>query len=101
VRDLNRAKPQQNARLDETGFISAGLNTPDRLAVSAEESRRIRYAMACLPYEQREVIVLHLQDGMTFKAIARSMDVSINTIQSRYRYGLDKLQSVLDGEVKK
>jgi DNA-directed RNA polymerase specialized sigma24 family protein len=38
---------------------------------------------------------------MTFKAIARSMDVSINTVQSRYRYGLDKLQSVLDGEVKK
>ena len=100
VRDLNRAKPQQDARLDEAGFISAGSNTPDRLAVSAEESRRISYAMAHLPYEQREVIVLHLQGGMTFKTIARSMDISINTVQSQYRYGLDKLQSVLDGEVK-
>jgi DNA-directed RNA polymerase specialized sigma24 family protein len=27
-------------------------------------------------------------------------DVSINTVQSRYRYGLDKLRSILDGEVK-
>lgn len=100
VRDLNWAKPQQTTRLDEAEFVRANSNTPEQLAVSAEESRRIGYAIARLPYEQREVIVLHLQGGMTFKAIARSMDVSINTVQSRYRYGLDKLQSVLDSEVK-
>jgi RNA polymerase sigma-70 factor (ECF subfamily) len=69
--------------------------------MSAEETQRISYAMAKLPYEQREVIILHLQAGMRFNAIAKSLDVSINTIQSRYRYGLDKLQSVLNGEVKK
>ena len=101
VRDLNRAKPQQTIRLDETEVVRADSNTPDRLAMSAEESRRISYAMAQLPYEQREAIILHLQGEMTFKAIATSVDVSVNTIQSRYRYGLNKLQSILDGEVKK
>lgn len=101
VRDLNRAKPQQTARLDEAEVVSADSNTPARLAMLAEEAQRIRYAMAQLPYEQREAIILHLQGRMTFKAIARSMDISINTIQSRYRYGLDKLQSALNGEVKK
>jgi RNA polymerase sigma-70 factor (ECF subfamily) len=100
VHDLNRAKPQQTSRLDEAELISDGSNTPDQLVMSAEESRRISNAMARLPYEQREVIILHLQGGMTFKAIAKSLDISINTIQSRYRYGLDKLQSVLNGEVK-
>jgi RNA polymerase sigma-70 factor (ECF subfamily) len=100
VRDLNRAKPQQTVHLVEAEVVRTDSNRPERLAMSAEESRQISVAMAQLPYEQREVIILHLQGGMTFKAIARSMDVSINTVQSRYRYGLDKLQSVLDGEVK-
>jgi len=100
VRDLNRAKPRRTAQLDEAEVVRADSNTPDRLVMSTEESWQIRNALARLPYEQREVIILHLQDEMTFKAIAGSMDVSINTIQSRYRYGLDKLQSVLDGEVK-
>jgi DNA-directed RNA polymerase specialized sigma24 family protein len=35
---------------------------------------------------------------MTFKAIAKSQGVSINTVCSRYRYGLDKLRSLLNGE---
>jgi RNA polymerase sigma-70 factor (ECF subfamily) len=101
VRDLNWIEPQRTIQLDKAEYISAGPNRPEQLAVSAEEAQRIRYAMAQLPYEQREVIVLHLQGGMTFKAIARSTNVSINTAQSRYRYGLDKLESVLDGEIKK
>lgn len=101
VRDINRANSQQAAHLDEAKWIRADSNTPERLAASSEESRRISYAMAQLPYEQREVIILHLQGGMTFKAIAGSMDVSINTVQSRYRYGLDKLQLLLNDEVKK
>lgn len=55
--------------------------------------------MAQLPYEQREVVMLHLHGGMMFKQIAKSQHVSINTIQSRYRYALDKLRRLLDGEM--
>ncbi len=101
LRDLNRAKPQQSVQMDEAKCIRANSNTPEQLAASAEESRRISYAMTRLPYEQREVIILHLHGGMTFKVIAKSMDISINTVQSRYRYGLDKLQLLLNDEVKK
>jgi DNA-directed RNA polymerase specialized sigma24 family protein len=36
---------------------------------------------------------------MKFRAIAKSQNVSINTVQSRYRYGLDKLRSLLNSEV--
>jgi len=36
---------------------------------------------------------------MKFKAIAELQGVSINTVQSRYRYGLDKLRSILNSEV--
>jgi len=36
---------------------------------------------------------------LTFKEIARIQDVSISTVQGRYRYGIDKLRSLLNGEL--
>jgi DNA-directed RNA polymerase specialized sigma24 family protein len=45
--------------------------------------------------------MLHLQAGMTFRTIGRSLGISANTAKSRYRYGLDKLRLLLDHEVEK
>jgi len=73
---------------------------PEQWIIATEEFTRIQNIMAVLPYEQREVITLHLYGEMTFDAIANSQEVSINTVQSRYRYGLDKLRSLLNSEVK-
>ena len=101
VRSLSRARQAHNAPPNETSVADSSSNSPEQLAISAEELRRIGNAMAKLPCPQREVIILRLQGGMSFKAIAKSQHVSINTIQARYRYGLDKLQSMLNSEVKK
>ena len=101
VRNLKRAKSQQTVQLNQAENFSKDFDRPDRLAMSAELCRRIEQAMAQLPYDQREVIILHLQSGMRFRTIAESQGVSINTIQSRYRYGLDKLRQLLNVEVSK
>jgi len=61
----------------------------------------LNHAIAQLPAEQREVIALRLKGEMTFNQIAKLHNVSVNTIQGRYRYGLNKLRSVLNGEVEK
>ena len=84
-------------------LIVAGIasNGPDRLVMSAEEARRVSNAIGELPYEQREVITLHVLSGLKFAVIAKSQGVSINTVQSRYRYGLNKLRSILNGEVER
>ena len=79
----------------------ANLNGPDHAIISSEESQRLNRAIAQLPKDQREVIALHLKGKMTFSQIAKMQNVSINTIQGRYRYGLNKLRSVLNGEVEK
>ncbi len=101
VRNWNRAKSLRTAQLSRAEAVSSDCDGPDWLATSAELSRRIDQAMEQVPYQQREVIILHLQSGMRFKAIADSQGVSINTIQSRYRYGLDKLRMLLNGTVEK
>ena len=67
--------------------------------IADETARKLSEAMRQLPYEQREVVTLHIQCGMRFNAIARHLEISLNTVQSRYRYGLQKLRSLLNSEV--
>jgi len=72
---------------------------PDQAAIFADDTARVGRALRELPDDQCEVIVLHLQGGLTFKAIAEALGVSINTVQSRYRYGVEKLRTLLKGEL--
>ena len=99
VRNLGRDKIKLMQDITELEVAAGECNRPDQSAMSNEQVRQINGAMEQLPYEQQEVIALHLQSGLKFKEIAKAQNVSINTIQSRYRYGIDKLRSILDGEV--
>ncbi len=101
ARDRIRANQRQPMRLDESESISSGLNGPDHAIVCSEKAQRLQHAIARLPEEQRRVVVLRLKGEMKFREIARLEDASINTIQGRYRYGLNKLRSILNGEVEK
>lgn len=101
ARDRIRTKQRQSTQLDEIDLISPEANEPDQSVMCNEEAQRLNDAIAQLPCPQREVIILRLKGEMKFREIARLQDVSISTIQGRYRYGLDKLRSLLDGEVEK
>ncbi len=97
-RDRNRAKLRAPAALSEADSTASFLAAPDQNVISTEQLLRLRGAIAELPYEQREVIILHLQGGRTFRQIAASQQLPIGTIQSRYRYGLNKLRRLLNSE---
>ncbi len=58
----------------------------------------VREALADLPPEQREVVVLKVWQGHTFTEIGALLDISPNTASSRYRYALEKLRAAL-GEI--
>ena len=68
---------------------------PQDQAILQEETQRLELALAQLPYEQREAVLLHLQSDLTFHKIAALQGVSLRTAQGRYRYGLEKLRSLL------
>lgn len=87
--------------LDENVTIASADLGPDLLAIRKEETSMLNQALSQIPHEQKEVIVLHLQGNMKFTQIAKSRSTSVNTIQSRYRYGLEKLRSLLNSEVTK
>jgi RNA polymerase sigma-70 factor (ECF subfamily) len=95
---LRKRKPLQNAGVNEAGQIPSDADEPVRLVIAGEELQRLSHAMARIPYQQREAIVLHLHGNLKFRQIAELQNVPIKTVQSRYRYGLDRLRSLLDSE---
>ena len=59
--------------------------------------RAAMQALASLPPEQREVIVLKIWNHCTFDEIGALLEISPNTASGRYRYGLQKIKSQLEG----
>ncbi len=100
ARNVNKAKHHQSVDLDEAESFGSVSDEPKNSIIYNEELQQLSEAMANLSYEQREVIMLHFQAGMTFKNIAASLSIPVNTAKSRYRYGIDKLRLILN-EVKK
>ncbi len=68
---------------------------PDRAAVMEDLKRRIADAIEELPEEQREVFLMRHVQGMRFKDIADVIGVPENTVKSRMRYALERLQRAL------
>jgi len=98
---IRAERRRQCVRLDEAELPVLSSEGADCCMIFGEQLRRLNEALAQLPYEQREVVLLRIYSGLKFKAIAESQGVSINTVQGRYRYGLDKMRSLLNGEVEK
>jgi RNA polymerase sigma-70 factor (ECF subfamily) len=71
-----------------------------KAASDAERYRLVRAALAELVPGQRQAIVLHVLGSLRFREIARQTGESVNTVKSRYRYGIAKLRSRLNGQVK-
>ena len=60
-----------------------------------EAALALEKALAELPEEQREVVVMRVWSGLTLAEIAGAAGAPLNTIASRYRYALEKLRQKL------
>jgi RNA polymerase sigma-70 factor (ECF subfamily) len=99
----NRRRDQgrhETPGLDEAAEqIVCAAKRPEQWAILNEELRSLSAAMAQIPYEQREVIGLYMAGDLTFRQIAEIQNASINTVQGRYRYGMNRLRTLLNGEL--
>jgi len=100
VRNLKRDRQRHEvAAIEDPDCAVLDSDRPEHWAILSEQLRLLSYAMAQIPYKQREVLTLYMQGDMTFRQIAKIQNASVNTIQGRYRYGLNKLRSLLNSEV--
>ena len=67
----------------------------DRTAIGHELQRKISDALDALPADQREVFMLREHAGLAFKEIAEVVGAPENTVKSRMRYALERLQQSL------
>jgi RNA polymerase sigma-70 factor (ECF subfamily) len=74
-------------------------SSPVEAVIVDEQREQLIAALAELPYEQREAVLLHLQAGLKFREIADVQEVAAKTAESRYRYGIERLRSLLNGQV--
>ena len=66
-----------------------------RDAIAQDLRLKIAEAVEELPDDQREVFLMRQLQGMPFKAIADIVGVPENTVKSRMRYALERLQRAL------
>ena len=98
--EYRRQSRRRTSSLEEAEHVPAGWEDgPVQMVIDSEQMHRVRQGLMELPYEQREVLMLRMHGDMKFRQIAAHQGISIKTAISRYQYGLNKLRSMLNGEV--
>ena len=88
-------RPQAPADADERMARIPDPNTPERTLSEFEQRRTLQLGLDQLPPEQREVLMLRLEQELTLEQIAAITGVGRETVKSRLRYAMDKLRSRL------
>ena len=71
-------------------------HSPERLAMQQSDARWVQAAIAKLPIEYREVIILRELEDMSYKEISAIVNVPMGTVMSRLARGRDQLAALLD-----
>ncbi len=75
--------------------VVAATPLADREVIGGDLKERIARAVEELPDEQREVFLMRELQDLAFKEIAEIVGVPENTVKSRMRYALERLQRAL------
>lgn len=95
IRNLQKAGCHCVASIGNTEPIDHETLLPEQILMTGQQSELLQRVLSALPESQKDVILLHLFEGLKFRTIAKSQGESINTIQSRYRYGIHKIRTLL------
>ena len=90
---VRRTQRQERAR-ERVAVVEAS-DPSDRS--QAEDAERLSRALAELPFPQREVVLLHVYDGLPFPEVARRVGAPLGTVHSRFRYAMERMRSSLGG----
>ena len=93
--DTIRRRAGHDSAIERAAAEPAPLFAPAPNPDEASYRTALANALAELPAEQRAVVHLKLWEDFTFAEIADALDIPPNTAASRYRYGIDKLQTLL------
>lgn len=91
-------RPPAPEDADERASRIPDPDTPERQLSEFEQRRRLQLALDALPPEQREVVLLRLEQELSLDQIGAITGVGRETVKSRLRYAMDKLRAGLGSE---
>ena len=96
---MRRGRGKTYVSIDDISESTPAVSEPGPSALELIEardlSRQVAAAVAALPEEQREVVVLKEYQGLTFLEIAETLDVPLSTVKTRLYRGLGQLRQQL------
>ena len=81
-----------------SGVAMHAATDPETLLMYKDSERRLRQAMAGLPLEFREVLVLREMDELSYKQISDVVGIPMGTVMSRLGRGRKLLAKILAGD---
>ena len=85
-----------NEEYDIFQLISDGNPTAERSMIDEQVVEDLQKLIVELPDDQKDVLTMRLYKDMSFKEIAESTGVSINTALGRMRYAIINLRKMID-----
>jgi RNA polymerase sigma-70 factor (ECF subfamily) len=94
---LKRNRPEEMATEfdDELHGQLEEKGTPDTLLLEKADHEQLHEAIAELPVEFREILVLRELEGFSYKEIAEVANVPLGTVMSRLARGREQLRALL------
>ena len=89
-------KFESNGDYDVFQFISDGTPNAEKVLINEQVVNDLQNLVAELPEDQKEVLTMRLYRDMSFKGIAESTGVSINTALGRMRYAVINLRKMIE-----
>jgi RNA polymerase sigma-70 factor (ECF subfamily) len=94
-----RAGRPERALPEEPEVFHADRGRPEEIAEMSMDAAAVREAVALVPEEQRQTIMMAYFEGLTHVEIAERMKVPLGTVKSRLRIGLEKMREYLRPKV--
>jgi RNA polymerase sigma factor (sigma-70 family) len=95
LHDLRPGESEESYRWEASN--SRGEN-PEKQLRQTELSDLLQQCLMELSVEQREVVIMKEYEGLKFREIAETLQISENTVKSRMYYGLDGLKKILESK---
>ena len=93
LHDLRPGEGEESYPWEQSGDRGAN---PERVLRHGELTDLLHDCLMQLSEEQREVVIMKEYEGLRFREIAESLNISENTVKSRMYYGLDALKRILE-----
>lgn len=86
----------------KSGDISEDIAEYEGLLQISEQDRTVdrmilQKALEVLPFEDRQIVILHALTGMKHREIAELLDMPLGTVMSKYKRSLAKMRKEIEG----